>query len=410
MDRMENRYKVNFFDKTIVFITLFFIFFPWISFGLNDFDAQPWVLITNFLFISIYSGKKIKNFIFIGYMILIPVFFIAFIDFGINSLRSFFSYLMFFSTLHVAYIFFKRFFSYFSSLLPKFNIIWLVAGVSQLMFDRYILTSLVSVRTSVDRGVTGLAPEPTHYAFFLMFSSWLLLLVSNNKPSKTNLILIFLNIIFILFVAKSSMVFFYCILFAIYIIFSYSTLKQLVKLVPLVIVSSYISMIFILNESDSRITQVVSSALSNPLAIIENDASINARVSAPVLSIYTSIQDFFIPHGFNSYQEAAIKANQDLGGVFWYGYSGDKIMSGTGSLLYELGWVGIAVIFLSYLIMVGSSLSYRKASIPFVLLWVFLLGSIPMSFTLIPFIVVAYHFINSNLPYDVLGRVPNQGK
>lgn len=398
MEKIEKTYKLTYFEKITTLIVLSFIFFPWLSFGLNDLDTQPWVLITNFLFISIYSGRKLKKFLFIGYILLMLIFLIAFIDFGDNSIRGFLTYVVLFSTLHVLYIVFNKFFNYFSSLLPKFNIIWLMAGISQLVFGREILSFLVSVRTSVDRGVTGLAPEPTHYAFFLMFLSWLILLISNNKPSKASLILIFVNIIFILFVAKSSMVFFYCILFAVYIVFSYSNLKQILKIAPLVIILIYIFTVFMLSNTDSRIKLVVSSVLSNPMYVIENDASINSRVSAPVLSIYLSLKDFFIPHGFNSYKESAIKANQELGMLFWYGYDGDKIMSGTGSLLYELGWIGITIIFLSYFIMVGSTLNYRNTLIPFILLWVFLIGSIPMSFTLICSIIVAYHFINSYPP------------
>lgn len=397
MKKIERKYKSTYFDKAITFLTLFFIFFPWLSFGLNDLDTQPWPIFTNFLFIFFYMDRKLKHFIFIGYVILILIFLVAIAEFGYNSLRSALAYLIFFSTLHVMYIIFNNFSVFFNSLLAKFNIIWLLSGILQITFGKNVLDFLVSVRTSVDRGVTGLAPEPTHYAFFLMFLSWLILLSNNDKPSRKNLILIFLNIFFIVFVAKSSMVLFYCVLFILYIIFSYANIKQILKLVPLVIVSLYIFLIFLLDDTNSRISKVISTVISNPLNIVKYDASINSRVSAPVLSIYTSVKDYFVPHGFNSYQEAAIKANEDLNGFFWYQYSTDKIMSGTGSLLYELGWIGLAIIVLSYFIMSGTSMNYKKSLMPFILLWVLLLGAIPMSFTLIPCVIIAYYFLNSNV-------------
>ena len=176
MKKIEGISKVNLVDRVAIFITLFFIFFPWLSFGLNDLDTQPWPIITNSLFILTYSGKKIKKFIVVGYVILTMIFLIIFLDFKGESIRGFFTYLMFFSTLHVLYIVFKRFSSYFYSLVPKFNLLWLIAGAAQLFFGKNVLSFLVAVRTSEDRGVTGLAPEPTHYAFFLLFISWLLVI------------------------------------------------------------------------------------------------------------------------------------------------------------------------------------------------------------------------------------------
>lgn len=396
MYRKNTIEKYKHFDLILNFIALFFIFFPWLSFGLNNLDTQPWVIITNTLYIFIYSKRKIKKFLLFGYVLLIIIFIISLVDFGELSLRGFLTYFVFFSTLHVLYICFEKFYNYFLYLLPKFNIIWLLSGAMQAIFGKYVLSFLVTVRTSDDRGVTGLAPEPTHYAFFLMFMSWLLLITTQNKDRKKNTILIVMNILFILFVAKSSMVFFYCILFTMFVLFSYLSMKQMLKLIPLATLFSSIVLIFILNDSDSRISHIVNQFFNNPLYIIRNDASINARLSAPVLSIYSSIKDLFIPHGFNSYSQAVVVAMRDLNGLFEYGYSAGKIMSGTGSVLYELGWIGIILIMLSYYIM-SYKLITRKAFIPFILLWIFLLGAIPMSFTLIPAILVAYYFNNAKL-------------
>lgn len=394
---MEQVFKVNltYSNTILMFIVLFFIFFPWVSFGLNGFDAQPWVIISNLLFIFISSNNKLKKIIFFGYLLLIPIFFVALFDFGKNSLRGFFSYIILFTTLHVFYIVFSKYIIYLRFFLPIFNIIWLIGGILQMVFGSTVLSFLVTVRTSLDRGVTSFAPEPTHYGFMLLFLSWLTLLI-NNKVSKTSYILIILNIFFILFVAKSSMVFFYCILFALYIILSYASLAQVFKITPIILLICSAFIIYVNSGADNRITRVVSSVFVNPMLIIEQDQSVNARLSGPVLSIYGAYQDFFVPHGFNFYGDSTEAINQSLGSFFWYGYEVDLIMSGTGSLLYELGWIGIVIILLSYFIMAGNSFLYRKALAPFILLWVFLLGAVPMSFTLIPSIIVAYYFTNSS--------------
>lgn len=394
--------KVNLVDKVIVFVTLFFIFFPWISFGLNNFDTQPWVLITNFLFIIIYSKKNIKTFLFIGHSLLIPIFFIAFLDTGNNSIRGFLSYCIFFSTLHVLYVIFNRFFNLITLALPVFNVVWLAGGLLQFVFGANILNALVVVRSSFSRGLTSFAPEPTHYGFLLLFISWLILIINKGQLTKLHMLLIFLNITFILFVAKSSMVFFYCLLFALYLILSYLSIKQILKFASIALVLFSMLYMFINNNSGNRISNVIVGFFQNPLLIIEVDASINSRLSAVVLSLYGSLQDFFIPHGFNAYIEESERLNRELGGVFWYGYEKSKIMSGTGALLYELGWFGIVIILLSYFIMCGSQGMYKKNILPFLLLWIYLLGAIPISFTLIPAIILAYHFVNKKYSQNVL--------
>lgn len=395
MRQMVNKNKVISLDKAITFVTLFFIFFPWLSFSLNSFDAQPWVIITNSIFIILYNKRNLNSLLFLGYMLLIPVFFIAFIEFGGNSLRSFFSFVILYSTLHVFYIIYKKYYNYLSYLLPLFNIIWLCSGIIQILIDKSIFKYLVTVRTSLDRGVTGLAPEPTHYAFYLIFLSWLLLLINKEKPRKIYVRLIVLNILFVLFVAKSSMGFFYCILFAIYLLLSYVPLKKLLKIIPVIIALPYVFMIYIINNPDNRISRVISNIYIDPFIIISNDASINARLSAPVLSMYGALKDFLIPHGFNSYEYQSVSLNLDLNNIFWHGYNSAIIMSGTGSLLYETGWFGVLLIGYSYVFMSGRKKRYQKAFLPWLLLWTFLLGAIPMSFTLIPAIIVAYYYKNS---------------
>lgn len=327
-------------------------------------------------------------------MLLLPILSIAFIGFEYNSIRGFLTYVIFFSTLHVFYIAFKKHFDILKKLIFIFNVLWLLSGLLQVVFGAEILSFLVTVRTGTSRGVTGLAPEPTHYAFYLLFISWLLL-ITNQKPSKPIIGLVLVNIAFILFVAKSSMVFFYCILFGVYILISYSSPKQIIKVIPLILIFPYAFYIYLNSGTSNRITNLVSNVIENPLLVIQNDESVNARFSAVVISIYGSITDFFIPHGFNSYINDTIIINEKLGNFFWWGFAIDKIMSGTGSLLYELGWFGIVIICLSYYIMCGDNKAYSKAFIPFLLLWTFLMGAIPMSFSLIPAVISAYYFINS---------------
>lgn len=385
--------NISLLDRFLIPICLFFIFFPWVSFNLNSMDTQPWVLFTNIIFLFIYSGRKLNHFLFFGYLILMPIVIIGFINLGVNSIRGVLSYLIFFSTLHVFYIIFNKYLNHLNYYLPIFNIIWLVGGVLQLVFGTQVLSFLVQVRTSIGRGVTSFAPEPTHYAFFLLFMSWLILLI-NDKVSKKLFFLIFLNFIFILLVAKSSMVFLYCLLFAVYLLFSYASLTQILKTIPVMGLLVYIFISFISNSS-SRISNITEKLIADPLLVIQLDESINARLAAPVLSLHGAFKDFFIPHGFNAYINQVNTLNEDLGNFFWYGYEVDKIMSGTGALLYELGFVGFIIIIFSYITMSGKEKKFRKTLIPFSLLWIFLTGAIPISFTLIPAIIIACYHKNS---------------
>ena len=165
-----------------------------------------------------------KNFIVFFVVLLCGLFIALFMSNNIiheNTFRSLYNYLG-------VVVFYLGFFNYlikygFPCIFFAVNIIWLLFAVLEVYFPN-IASIFSSSRTGDGRGVTSLAPEPTFFGMYLFFSSWLMLVGSNYKPGKYLMYLIFFNLIFIVLVAKSSMMIIYLMVSAI-IFFAYTFIK-----------------------------------------------------------------------------------------------------------------------------------------------------------------------------------------
>jgi hypothetical protein len=82
--------------------------------------------------------------------------------------------------------------------------------------------------------------------------------------------------------------------------------------------------------ASSRIVVIISSFLEDPSSL-QKDESIMARFGDIMISLESFLKDFGLPHGFSKFITPE-----------------GRIMSGYGTLLHELGVVGLAYIFLIY--------------------------------------------------------------
>ncbi len=384
----------------IVFVIMLF---PWISFGLNQYDTQPWAIPVGLLFILLTLDKKVSGKIFFVYFLplaTVVVLLACFRGLETNSLRALGGALMIVVCVHFFYVYRRYLSGSLVSILSTVNVIWLGAGVVQVIFGKHVLEFLVNVRTTPDRGVTSLAPEPTHFAMYLIFLSWLMLIESDHKPSYLVCILLALNVLSILFVASSSMgaIFVLLCLF----LWSIQYLRNPVRLFfGGVLFCALISSFYIYSVSfpDARISSLFSQGVGDPISLVEKDASINSRMSHVILPLYGFAKNGFMPHGFNAYDADSERLNRDFGGFFWYEYGGDKIMSGLGSLLYELGFLSVPFFcFLASMFFGAGSL--LRSFISSLLLTVLLMSAIPLSFSLASMVPVLYYLRARHLLVD----------
>jgi hypothetical protein len=400
-------------------------FFPWISFNIIDLDLQPWFIIFGLLYI-LFTPDKSPRLIVFGYLFPCIVIIVSYFhNTGLERLvaRSLFSYLGIVTCINFYYLFRSRYDSEYDkknifSLLIFSNSVWILSALLQKFFGERILEFMVTVRTSPDRGVTSLAPEPTFFGIVLLCYSLLIFLffsynsisfgVKHKKinPNSYILALILLNTFATLLLAESSLTFILSIFsFLVYFIsINAKDLMVLLKRFALLILQPvrlffililvalvFLSFNIVFTESSSRFSNVIGGLIENPLYIIEKDASVNSRVSNFILPIRGAVEDLFVPHGFYSYSSHGESLAKYYEGFFWYDYAGDKIASGIASSVYELGVFSFLFMFwIAKLIWDRNRASISIASI--VSIFVIMSTAVSLAFPLIGILIAELYY------------------
>lgn len=356
--------------------------FPWVNLSLNNMDSQPWqYIVTIGYFIFRINGLIIpKNMRFYLIYVLLGIFF-GFLyndlSFDFGSVRGLGNYIGIFLLYVCIFDMSKRYGFPMKTILIA-NFIWLFAGFIE-YFGIYNFSTIVNSRTSIERGVTSLATEPTFFAIQLFFMSFVYLVYNNYKVYKIQLVAIILNIFSIVVVAKSSM----GILFLIIATFSLITFLLITKIrIACVWVALVLAAVITLNSititGDSRMFQLVDLIASDGArALFYTDGSLNGRLQDIVVPGVYFINNFGLPAGFNSYGNAELKLVTSLwNGFFWYQPGGNTIMSYIMSMIVEIGIFGV----FAYLAL---SMAHRdldlKKCFEHVTIFVLLLAAIPLA-------------------------------
>lgn len=382
--------------------------FPWVSFGIIDLDLQPYFIIFSVV-IFLFCNARLPLSI---WMLMICFLFsvligIIYVKFDFYFLRAISSYAALFFTSAAYFIVLSRSDFNFKRHIIIANGIWILAGLLQVFFGKNCLDFLVTVRTSDDRGVTGLAPEPTFYAITLLFFSLILLKLSRYRLYGIYRYLLLANIIIIFFVAKSSLA---ILLFLIisatgFLLFSLTKLRYTVSLILFTLVGVF----FISNVNDilpgSRVASLVSSVRFGISNVVLNDASVNERLRNVVYPLQGAYLNYGIPQGYHSFIDLTYSLNKYYSGYFWWGEISNKIKSGIGGAIYELGW---AVIFI-YAWIIGCFMSYGVKKGFFEIFSTFLIMSmaVPIAFPLFSLYVSMTLFLVNDKAISFRGACDN---
>lgn len=390
MNLPRKKYSLNF-KKGLYLIFFFFIFFPFVSPIKTSTDMQPYSVICAFLLLPSFKFSISRSQILIFFFPLTATLLLFVSDFSFNSLRSLYNYISLFIIYYVSFKVLKSNVLDLKSIIKFFLSIWISIGLLQVTIKKDLLTFLISEsRTTENRGATSLAPEPTFFAIILIF--FLLFIFQLDLKGKNKY---YIAIVFsILLVAKSSMGLVYML-----VIFSYLLLTKLsLKLLMITLLSCLLLSASISFFVDSRLYDLALIFIENPSNLIMLDASINDRFFQIFFSIKGFFQFYFLPHGFSYWGKyLAIEVPQYSDYVMVDYFSSDgRIMSGLGSLLFELGFFGLL---LPILILKQNIILYRKSFIDlfFVLILIFLLliSAIPIGFSYFGFYLAFIEYINS---------------
>lgn len=379
---------------------------PWTSFGTNSMDSQPWALISGFVFLL--YGRYVHIPPYMGPLtvsITMGIFLTLFLSadpLPSDIFRSISSY----AVLLIVYVAFYTYLFHFgfpSGLIFFSCISWLAFTLIE-AFAPSVRIMIAAYRTSAERGFTSLAPEPTFFAIFLFFISWIILVGHNYRPAKRDKLLLLANLIGIVALARSSMVIGYiAVTAAIYTccvaIKALGSFRLTKRAIPLIFLLTFgVPLIFFLIDTfmaETRAGDLLSKVFENGfIRVIMSDESISTRVEDAVLSLHGATVNVLVPGGIDTYAEQKQVLRMSWGDFFIYPYEGNKIMSWNGTLIYELGIFGV----LAYCFLIAAAV--RKSGAKLVEIITFITvstGAIPMAFPLMPMLFATWAYKGSTV-------------
>lgn len=380
-----------------IFIIVFLLacLFPWVSFGTNSMDTQPWALIASVLYlfyllinyrVSLGVFLTIPAAVIIVFSsVLASMFYYGTFTMDFSFLRGVSSYLTFIFIFVVYYFVYKKY-GFQENLFYGANIVWLLVGLLQISIGPYIFDSIVTVRTSDTRGVTGLSPEPTFYGFFLFFLNFIYLIQFNYKLKGAARKLFIINLLFIFMVAQSSSVILLLFVGALFVLIYRANilvlLLMLFSLFLLVLALDYFS-------PNSRLMSILSLLYEGgPLYLLSIDESVFARIMSIVYPYYWGIQNYLIPGGFHSI--GTLPPVELVMSDYYFSYDVQgKVMSYFGSIFYELGFLSFLVFLLFFRCVYDRTF---RSVLEFAFLFFCLQFALTIAFSLIPILLVTFYF------------------
>lgn len=327
----------------------FFCFFPFVTVKIVDLgtDMQPYVLVVAAVYLLTHiKGLKINVF----YMFILVFSSILFLISSLSDVsimtvfRSYYNYICLVFVALAIYKCTEKHGGFNEKLIKSFIWIWFLVAFIQMFVDRSFLSFIVSnFRTSSNRGVCSLTSEPSFYGYMCFFA-----LIISRKFKKDRNFYSVLLMVQIVFFAQSAVSLVYLA-----VLIGFVGLRYVVKMggaksiliIAGAVIAVPIGWVLMQKFMDgSRIVNLITILLENPSALLR-DQSIMDRFGDIIMSIESFLKDFGLPHGFATFLREE-----------------GRIMSGYGTLLHELGIVGLVYIFLFYKkIKLSFNVSYAMA-------------------------------------------------
>jgi hypothetical protein len=229
--------------------------------------------------------------------------------------------------------------------LLKFSIfIWIMIAIFQKFVDPNFATFMIgqwSEHTTdiIDsgRGVLGLAPEPTHHAFHILILATCLVLLDTSRRSRWLLLLCVVDAVIL--AASSSAI---LTIGVSGFIWALCYRQRWIFFAAIVVALGWAlgaSVDFFMG-SDSRVTDLISAVLADPVNLISIDYSVNMRLGGMIAVIIDVFSNIFIPNGMSA-QSWATTRESLLSNMPWLmDLSTVGPPSGIGLVLFQTGALG----------------------------------------------------------------------
>jgi len=350
---VRNRRLTSFIANSVFILSLF----PYISPIRTPFDTQPYALIWALLVLPIFFTRR-------RFTMPLPLFQIGMVvafavavyllnPTGLAALRSLAGYVSIFVFALIAY----KTYHFVDSRIFLFAVaVWFIVAIVETL-GFHLAWLLPDVRTGGIRGVTGLAAEPAHYArmvvLFLILNDFFR---AERRYSKSTYIIVVTVLIAQAVMSKAGTGILLTSLFFLmkgmsFIIFYQRkfSLHAITRVLILTIAIVSIILLFLSVEplKSSRGGQLVSRFMEQGFDLLHKDASIRNRLGHLFLSSYSIVVGKGLGFGLGTFSEHAAGlyySSPEWISLYAAPYSKDRIMSCVGTVIYELGIVGIVLI------------------------------------------------------------------
>lgn len=381
--------------------------FPYISLIDTPFDTQPYaIILATLIIVLFYLYKKdlgIPKMLLPFMLILaysITLFLLAeSISMGLRSIVGYASVPL------IAWASFATFKYIKGKYFILVVVTWLLFGIVQLLiakdFGSFILPRL---STSDTRGITSLATEPSFYAitclFFFVLND---LFYSRKEYSKKTYLFVFALLCIQMLLSRAGVG---IALFFVYLIakmVSQGDIKRILKQTVVLISLSVVFFLLFTNIETlkfSRLGSLLTTALENPTTLLYTDGSISDRLVHIILSHLSLFYSYGLGLGLGNWSEYSWSIAHWIGGfplelakvnITEKG----RIMSGWGTTIFELGFIGIfflgAFVYIMYRgYRSGNKTLKRLYLSSFIIIYFIMLNAVPISYPLFGFLIGAF--------------------
>lgn len=385
--------------RALYYVFLFAVFFPYVRVAPVGSDVQPSAVALAALLVLGSTAGRLPRVIAPLFVVMVGSVLIA-IPTGLSgvAVRGLANYFSLFLISFAAYALLKTERGLSRGFL-KFTVwAWFVAGMAQTFISRAAFTQLLSnARTTADRGVVGLAPEPTSYGIHCML---LMLLVGELFTGRTRAVLRGALLVQIFLFARSSMTILFLIVWGLLFLATRAGARRAVVVggsAFIVLVVALRALVgFAEKTKGIRVLELARLVVTTPSLILVRDNSISDRVAAITFSFMGAFQHWLIPHGFASWSQYILEIGPTMARYIPYYTVGDRIMSGYGAAIYELGFLGLVI---PVVVTRSIALRYHRDRAKLVtigvLLNLLLLTAIPLAYPPVAFLIgyFCYHGI-----------------
>ena len=226
---------------------------------------------------------------------------------------------------------------------------WLLAGVAQATVSRDAMAWIVPrLSTSLDRGMTGFAPEPSYFgamAIVFLVVNDLFRAQGDYGHGKYRFVLIAAIMQVALSASAMSVLLLLIYIGARLAVASGAPARVRSVFMAAVVAALGITLMRTGWVEDSRLGRLAARALADPSNFVYSDGSVSDRLTAIIVSHMSLRNNYALGHGFGTWAEVgpslALSSGDFVLRLSAVHASYGRVMSGWGAAAYELGVVGL---------------------------------------------------------------------